>query len=391
MKDWTEAPVDGSKALVDGFGGEELFIKKTIENCIFFDPLLVAERFNEVIEKLYFVDNSSKEKVDEFLNSCRDINFLPVRKSGTKSFFYKIKTTCVNIDHKTNKVIKLENVSTRRKQDCLICIDKDGNYAVKDIIKSKTCCVVAKGDKQSLKNYIISHIWGQARDPRYFSNLWNIVLVPSYANPLLDKNYEKDSTHPGAKLLNTLKAVMTSFYCFDDLEWDKLKINQPSYEKNQMICIKEKLKIHYLKRKPYDSSNGSVEQEIKEADFDIVDTEYCNKETRVYAVKDDKNTSTNAYEVIYNEIYITKTNQRNLLGCLIKDYMERFKASREDVENLFSNKIGPIFVDVNHSGYVNVKVGGTKYKISDQRARNPEYFMYIQRVFSEKGYRIIAL
>ena len=386
MKNWEEIPIDGIEALVDGFGGEDLFIQKTIEDCIFFEPIIVKERFNEVIANL----NVLPEDVDEFISNCRNIQILPVRKSEKDRVYYTLKTTTEFKDRNLTKVIKIDVAPKGKKQNCLVYIDKDGNYAVKEIIKSKTCCVV-NGSKGTLVNYIISHIWGQARDPRYFSNLWNIVLVPSYANPLLDKNYEKDSTHPGAKLLNTLKAVMTSFYCFDDLEWDKLKMNQPSYEKNQVICIKEKLKIHYLKRKPYDSSIGSVEQEIKEADFDIVDTEYRNKETRVYAVKEDKNTSTNGYELIYNEIYITKTNQRNLLGCLIKDYMERFNASREDVENLFSNKIGSIFVDVNNSGYVDVKVGGTTYKISDQRARNPEYFMYIQRVFSEKGYRIIAL
>lgn len=388
MKDWNETPIDGSKALVYGFGGEELFIKKTIEDCIFFDPIIIKERFKEVVAYLNILDNSSQENVEEFLSNCRDIQILPVRKSEKDRVYYTLKTATEFQDR--SQVIKIDVEPKGKKQDCLVYIDKDGNYAVKEIIKSKTCCVV-NGSKRTLVNYIISHIWGQARDPRYFSNLWNIVLVPSYANPLLDKNYEKDSTHPGAKLLNTLKAVMTKFYNFKDLEWDKLKMNKPSYERNQVMCIQEKLKIHYLKRKPYDSSVDYIEQEIEENDFDMVDTEYCDNETRVDTVKEDKNTGLKGYEISYNEIYITKTNQRNLLGDLVKDYMERFNASREDVQNLFSNKIGDIFVDVNNSGYVEVKVCGAKYKISDQRTRNPEYLGKIINTFGEKGYKVIAL
>lgn len=289
MKNWNKIPIDGSIALVDGFGGEELFIKKTIEDCIFFEPIIVKERFNEVIANLNILDNSSHEDVDSYISNCRDIKILPVRKSEKDRVYYNLKTTIEFKDSSLAKVIKIDVEPKGKKQDCLVYIDKDGNYAVKEIIKSNTCCVV-NGSKKSLVNYIISHIWGQAKDPRYFSNLWNIVLVPSYANPLLDKNYEKDSTHPGTKLLNTLKAVMTGFYCFNDLEWDKLKMNQPSYEKNQVISIKEKLKIHYLKRKPYDSGIGSVEQEIMETDFDMVDTEFCDEETRVDNIKEDKNT-----------------------------------------------------------------------------------------------------
>lgn len=113
----------------------------------------------------------------------------------------------------------------------------------------------------------------------------------------------------------------------------------------------------------------------------------------VEALHNKRKSSGVRFEIYFEEEYIIETNQRNLLADLVKDYMERFNASREDVKNLFSNKnkIEDIFVDDYNSGYVVVEVCGVTYKISDQRTRNPEYLGKIISTFGEKGYKVIAL
>ena len=66
-------------------------------------------------------------------------------------------------------------------------IDKDGNYEVRRIIKERTGEIVSQGDISSIKFAKISHIWGNATNPYYFTSLWNIVLIPAYCNDLMDK------------------------------------------------------------------------------------------------------------------------------------------------------------------------------------------------------------
>lgn len=67
-------------------------------------------------------------------------------------------------------------------------IDVDGNRFVRNLINDKTGVVVSQGKGSLLQNTIISHVWGNAYDPRYFTSLWNIVLIPAWANSLMDKD-----------------------------------------------------------------------------------------------------------------------------------------------------------------------------------------------------------
>ncbi len=261
MKDWKKIPLDGCESLIEGFDGIEAFVKKVIENCIFFVPEIVRDRFNYVIDHLHLIDNSSKESAVAFMAKNKNSQILPVRKSEKKRVYYSLKASGDFNDRTDVRVVKIDMASKNTKQDCLVCIDKDGNYAVKELIKCLTGCVV-NGNKRTLKHYVISHIWGQASDPRFFSNLWNIVLVPSYANPLLDVNYESDLDHAGAILLNTIKAVIAHFYKFDELDWGKIGIVKPSYNKDCVITVADGFEIHYLKNKCDASLNPSTVQEI---------------------------------------------------------------------------------------------------------------------------------
>lgn len=66
--------------------------------------------------------------------------------------------------------------------------DKDGNYKVRSIIKNLVGEKVSQGNLQNSLSFIkISHIWGNAFNPLYFTSLWNIVLIPAYCNDLMDK------------------------------------------------------------------------------------------------------------------------------------------------------------------------------------------------------------
>ena len=83
-------------------------------------------------------------------------------------------------------------------------------------------------DKKPFSNYIISHIWGRAIDPRYFTSLWNIVLVPAWANHLLDKPNPAPSTL-AAKFKDTLMEICIKYNGLRESKygWGKIQMTQP--------------------------------------------------------------------------------------------------------------------------------------------------------------------
>lgn len=143
-------PIDGMQKLIESLGGEKQAAKKAIESSLFFHPEIVCARHAEMKNIL------SK-------NNC-----LPARKGGTG---------------------KSGNMFTSGNFSCTIKEDGNGNTNVCSVINDYTGynLNVVLTDKP-IKNYIISHLWGNATDPRYFTSLWNVVLVPAWANHLLDKN-----------------------------------------------------------------------------------------------------------------------------------------------------------------------------------------------------------
>ena len=93
------------------------------------------------------------------------------------------------------------------------------------------------------RNFIISHIWGHAIDPRYFTNLWNIVIVPAWANHLLDK--EEEGTL-ASTFKATIKKVITQLYELQKnhkYDWDSIKLVAPNYKDNEVL---DKYKIYQI-------------------------------------------------------------------------------------------------------------------------------------------------
>ena len=71
-----------------------------------------------------------------------------------------------------------------------VLIDSDGNSKVRALMNSVSGRVISQGRNSDFMYATISHIWGNAFNPIFFTNLWNIVIVPTYLNPILDKSDE---------------------------------------------------------------------------------------------------------------------------------------------------------------------------------------------------------
>ena len=189
--------IDCVRVLIDILG-EETFIKVVIENSFFFDKKIVDDQRKDIFDKL------GKQPI-------------PARKT-TKT---QSGTPRVGVN------TKIGNLDIYQINGCNIPVklDGDGNKQVRDIIKEKTGYTISSGRKCIFQNYIISHLWGKAYDPRYFTNFWNIVIVPAWANSLLDKESgDEDSIE--FKLKDMFKKICVALYGLDDPqfseEWDDM-------------------------------------------------------------------------------------------------------------------------------------------------------------------------
>lgn len=198
------AKIDGIVALANEIG-EDKFITWAIEQSYFFDPDIVAERMNKLIEDL---ENKTTP--------------LPARKTTKNDKDAEEGYSHSEIDGNTYYIdgdIKIP-----------VTLSKDGNDFVRSLISNETGYTVGAGKDNIFQNYIISHLWGRAYDPRYYTNFWNIVLVPAWANSLLDKNGEEGSL--ASKLKATFMAISKKLYMakrenWDGLNWDGLNMEEP--------------------------------------------------------------------------------------------------------------------------------------------------------------------
>ena len=201
------AKIDGIVALANKIG-EAKFIKWAIEQSYFFDPDIVAKRMNKLIEDL---ENKTTP--------------LPARKTtkndkdAEEGYFHS------EIDGNTYYIdgdIKIP-----------VTLSKDGNDFVRSLISNETGFTVGAGKDNIFQNYIISHLWGRAYDPRYYTNFWNIVLVPAWANSLLDKNGEEGSL--ASKLKATFMAISKKLYMAKGVNWNGLNMTEPQIPNNNDV------------------------------------------------------------------------------------------------------------------------------------------------------------
>ena len=193
------AKIDGIVALANEIG-EDKFITWAIEQSYFFDPIIVAERMNKLIKDL---GNKTTP--------------LPARKTTKND-----KDAEEGYSHSKmgGNIYYIEgNIKIP------VTLSKDGNDFVRSLISNETGFTVGAGKDNIFQNYIISHLWGRAYDPRYYTNFWNIVLVPAWANSLLDKNGEEGSL--ASKLKATFMAISKKLYMAKGVNWNGLNMTEP--------------------------------------------------------------------------------------------------------------------------------------------------------------------
>ena len=193
------AKIDGIVALANEIG-EDKFIKWAIEQSYFFDPIIVADRMNKLIKDL---GNKTTP--------------LPARKTTKND-----KDAEEGYSHSKmgGNIYYIEgNIKIP------VTLSKDGNDFVRSLISNETGFTVGAGKDNIFQNYIISHLWGRAYDPRYYTNFWNIVLVPAWANSLLDKNGEEGSL--ASKLKATFMAISKKLYMAKGVNWNGLNMTEP--------------------------------------------------------------------------------------------------------------------------------------------------------------------
>lgn len=201
------AKIDGIVALANEIG-ENKFIKWAIEQSYFFAPIIVADRMNKLIKDL---GNKTTP--------------LPARKTTKND-----KDAEEGYSHSKmgGNIYYIEgNIKIP------VTLSKDANDFVRSLISNETGFTVGAGKDNIFQNYIISHLWGRAYDPRYYTNFWNIVLVPAWANSLLDKNGEEGSL--ASKLKATFMAISKKLYMAKGVNWNGLNMTEPQIPNNNDV------------------------------------------------------------------------------------------------------------------------------------------------------------
>ena len=135
-------------------------------------------------------------------------------------------------------IIYQENARKKDKEDCSenTCGGGNGNARVCQLIKRCTGYALGKkADERNFKNCIISHIWGNAIDPRYFTNLWNIAIVPAWANHLLDKD---ETGTLGSAFKATIQKIIIDLYKLDDnnnYDWKLIEMDAPTFNEEEVL------------------------------------------------------------------------------------------------------------------------------------------------------------
>lgn len=91
-----------------------------------------------------------------------------------------------------------------------IVIDPNNNNFVHSAIAKYTGVKIGRGESNTIRNYIVSHIWARTYDPFYFSSLWNVAIIPAHCNDIMDKGM---NTHPIIPVIKELyKAICYKLY-----------------------------------------------------------------------------------------------------------------------------------------------------------------------------------
>lgn len=212
--------IDGMDSLLNCINPVD-FVKLAVQSSFFSSPSIVMERH---------------EEMKRILNNHEPLS---VRRTARKD--------------KSEKIFKDENDGFC----CPIVYDAFGNDVVIKLINHYTGYTIAR-NKSIFRNYVISHIWGEAKDPRYFTSFWNLVLIPAWANHLMDKTPERGSV--SSILSSIIKRICFEVYPINKLDWEafggKELPNKPLYD-----VISNDYKINFLERKNANQIVGNRTQQ----------------------------------------------------------------------------------------------------------------------------------
>ena len=213
--------IDGMDSLINHFGKNEI-IKLAVESSYFFDKKIASRRHKEII------------------NILENNKTLPARKSQKNS---ESKEDNKEEGYQEENVDEVVYYNKNRERICSIIIDGNGNAKVCQMINDYTGYNLAyKLENKPFVNFIISHIWGRAIDPRYFTNFWNIVLVPAWVNHLLDKDIN-DVDSLASKLKATFMRICMNYYDFSNYSWGYFEDSKPSCDEKKYRNGKYKIQI----------------------------------------------------------------------------------------------------------------------------------------------------
>ena len=234
--------VDGMDSLIE-YIKEEKFVKLAIESSYFFSPDLVAERFEEIKEYI------CQQKVVDPAFKDKEVKYLPARYTSKED-----PTDAADGVHECDQTVgivyfKLPNASQRlcviyqegargKNKECggNTCGGGNGNARVCQLIKDRTGYDLGTTtNKKHFRNFIISHIWGHAIDPRYFTNLWNIAIVPAWANHLLDKD---ETGTLGSAFKATIQKIIIDLYKLGDnknYDWKSIEMDAPTFNEEEVL------------------------------------------------------------------------------------------------------------------------------------------------------------
>lgn len=200
------AKIDGLDALCSLFGSDDALIEHILTHTLFFDRDMVRQQARDIRAWI------------------RTGQAIPARFTSNANYFlqHAVKTTAPRFKNKSEAVrftkyecdpdghIDETKCLFHRETKIRVKIDSDGNYAPKCTIQRYTNHLVSWGQRSTVVNYTIAHIWAKTDNPLYFNSLWNYALLPTHCAFITDKR--DDSHELVARVKALIRAISWELY-----------------------------------------------------------------------------------------------------------------------------------------------------------------------------------
>ena len=173
-----------------------------------------------VSHSFFFPKEIVDKRHEEIISDLKNKKPLPTRYSTVPECYCNDDGTIPYFKNK-KEAVNASGISYKFRDNKIpVKVDKDGNYSVRQLIRETTGHIISQGAISTITYATISHIWGQAFNPIFFTSLWNIVIVPTYCNPILDKSDDLPSDDVFAKEVAYINNVYKKI-CFEHYDVKK--------------------------------------------------------------------------------------------------------------------------------------------------------------------------